>query len=197
MVGMITRPTPEYILKRLPDYHASPRYADADRAVALVFDSWSSNTCIEAVLAKVVILNSLYSTNIYGVYPVAQHIIKLNVDSRLAAGDIQLVDDMAKVLISGQQRNNLSFASKYCHWHHPDAYQIFDSFVEKLLWAYQREYQYSRFKRVELRQYPRFMQVVDDFIEHFALNDISRKDLDKYLWMEGRSLFGGQTEALA
>ncbi|HEY8355237.1 MAG TPA: hypothetical protein VIK69_09520, partial [Methylophilaceae bacterium] len=86
MTVMINEPTPDYILSRLPDFDATPRYSDADRAVGLVFSQWPTNRLIEEVLTKVVTLNTLYSTNIYGVYDVARHIVELNIDGRLTNG---------------------------------------------------------------------------------------------------------------
>ncbi len=36
------------------------------------------------------------------------------------------------------------------------------------------------------RIYPSFVSVVDQFVEHFGLVRLSRKDLDKFLWIEGK-----------
>lgn len=188
MTVMINEPTPDYILSRLPDFDATPRYSDADRAVGLVFSQWPTNRLIEEVLAKVVTLNTLYSTNIYGVYDVARHIVELNIDGRLTNGDQSLVDDIANVAIGRRTRQVLSFASKYCSWHRPECYQIYDSFVDELLWVYQREFAFATFKRVELRTYSRFIQIVDALVDHFGLQVFSRKDLDKFLWLEGRAI---------
>ena len=36
------------------------------------------------------------------------------------------------------------------------------------------------------RLYPSFVSVVDQFVEYFGLVTLSRKDLDKFLWIEGK-----------
>lgn len=185
---MLNKPTHDYVTRRLPDFDAVPRISDADRAVTLVFRQWPENKRIDEVLVKVSTLNALYSTNIYALNDVARHILELNIDSRLVAGDPNVVDEIAKVTIGGGRRYLLSFASKYCSWHHPVCYQIYDSLVDDVLWTYQRQFAFTKFKRQELRSYPRFVQVVDVLVDHCGLQAFSRKELDKFLWLEGRAL---------
>lgn len=188
---MLIKPTPEYVAVRVPDFVADSRYRDGDRAVALVFDEWPQNDRIDKVLAKVVVLNSLYTTRIYATHTLAQHIVDLNIDRRLVSGDPTLVEAIANVMIGGKPRFVLSFASKYCSWHQPEQYQVFDSLVEELLWQYKKTFRFARFKRKELRTYCRFVEIVNALVVHFGLSGFSRKDLDKFLWLEGRALRGG------
>lgn len=195
MPPMVTAPTPEYVRQRLPGFEAEPRVRDAELAVALVFSQHPLNTQVDAVLAKVAILNSLYSTSIYGLHAVAEHIVALDIDAHLVAGDVGVVDRIAQVTIGGRPRNVLSFATKYCSWHQPDRYQICDSLVENLLWQYRKQFEFARFKRQEMRTYARFVQIVDAMVEHFGLHAFSRKDLDKFMWLEGRTLARSQAPA--
>ena len=71
------------------------------------------------ILLKVAALNDFYSTNIFSVYPVAKHILSLNIDDRLMTGDVALVSDIQKVTINGVEKNFYSFATKYCSHHRP------------------------------------------------------------------------------
>ena len=155
----------------------------------MVFDQWPRNESINEVIVKVVVLNELYRTNIYDSWTVATHIVSLNIDDRLNAGDESLVRDIANVRLGGKQRTLLSFSTKYAGWHQPDLYQLFDSYVEYMLWRYQQSFAFSKFKRYELRDYPRFLRVVDDFRRFCGLTHVGRKDLDKFLWAEGRRLW--------
>jgi hypothetical protein len=50
-------------------------------------DAFPGNTQIEDVLLKVTAINRLYSTNLYAVYPMTQHIVGLNIDPRLKEHD--------------------------------------------------------------------------------------------------------------
>ena len=171
-------PTPAYVERRCAEFDAEPRYRDADRAIELAVNQWPRNTDIGAVLAKATLLNSLYSTRILGIHQMARHIAGLEIDERLDRGDRDLVEAIARATIQGKPRYNLSFASKYCAWHRPEHFQIFDSYVEELLWAYRREHGFAAFLRKELRSYPAFVRVVDTLVDHCGLRGLSRKQLD-------------------
>ena len=67
-------PTISRAKRLLAKYGTSGRYYGADPAVKLAFDAWPRNEMFEEILVKVVVLNRLYSTNIYNVYGVAEHI---------------------------------------------------------------------------------------------------------------------------
>ncbi len=74
----------------------------------------------------------------------------------LDTGSVQLVDMIARVRVGeDKQRNYLSFASKYCTWHRPKSYPIYDSRAEKCLWAYKLQFG-LRFARKDLWEYSGF-----------------------------------------
>jgi len=178
-------PTPQYVRARLHEARGKDVYYRADPAVRIVFDSCRSNCDDCNVIAKVAVLNALYATRIMNIYPVVDRILELKIDERLRAGDETLVGEIAHVRLGTRTRVLLSFASKYCAWHEPDQYQIFDSRVEAMLWGYQKRFGFAKFRRWELREYPTFARIISQFREHFGLGEFNRKDLDKFLWMEG------------
>jgi len=90
-------------------------------------------------------------------------------DPDLAAGMPGIVDRIAKLTIRGKTRRHYSFATKYCSWHQPDKYPIYDSLVERLLWAYRKEHTFADFRRSDLQDY----QI---------------KELDKFLWYTSKDL---------
>lgn len=181
----LPKPTADYVWQRIEQFDGDPRYYGAEQACGLVFEQWPRNTTLDEILVKVTVLNRLYSTNIYDVWTVADHIQKLDIDARLASGDVTLVADIARVTLGGKRRNFYSFAAKYCAWHEPDHFPIFDSYVEWILWEYKKAHAFDKFAKYELRDYPRFVSILDTFRTHFHLNDFSRKQIDKYLWIEG------------
>lgn len=65
------------------------------------------NTDMSDILLKVAALNDFYSTNIFSVYPVAKHILSLNIDDRLKNGDVALVSDIQKVTINGVEKTSI------------------------------------------------------------------------------------------
>lgn len=112
---------------------------DYDDAVGEVFKSYPQNVRLDHILIKVSILNSLYRTNIYQIYRIAQHIHQMEeekrLDSKISAGDLEAVELLRKG--HGIRRSSdvnfsdlFSFATKYCHWHQPDYFPIYDSRME-------------------------------------------------------------------
>jgi hypothetical protein len=133
------------------------------------------NDSLDAVLMKVVLLNGLYNTNVFAVMQMASHIRSLHIDDELAVASPDLVHKIADLTIRGRRRHHYSFATKYCSWHRPDEYPIFDSLVERLLWAYHREHPFAHFTRPDLQSYPKYKAVVAAFRDHFGLGPVSFK----------------------
>lgn len=162
-----TRPSPGLISKYVEMWHKSEmmeNYRLQEASLLLLFQQmWPANTKLEHVLLKVTALNAFYSTNIFDTFTVAKHIVTLNVDTRLAADDYSLVDEIAKVTIGGKAKNFYSFASKFCSHHRPTSYPIFDYFVERLLLYYKKEDSYHDFEQSDLKDYGRFVEVIRRF----------------------------------
>lgn len=116
------RPTPESIQGAAELFFEGDRdrvYADS---VRLAFETWPRNEQPEQVLAKVVLLNRLYSTNIFDVWSLTEHILRQSIDLRLERGDLDLIEAIAKqpARQSAPEREGrrvYSFATKYCAFH--------------------------------------------------------------------------------
>jgi hypothetical protein len=106
------------------------------------------------------------------------------------------VDRIAKVTIrsSGKVRYNYSFATKYCSWHNPEAYPIWDSRVDRYLWTLQKQEHFARSfsTNADLWGYPKFRTVMEEFRDCYGLGSFSFKDTDKFLWSEGIAAFSTQ-----
>jgi len=188
-------PTLTRARRLLAKHGGSRRYYGADPAVGLIFNAWPRNAVYEEILVKVIVLNRLYSTNIYNVYGVAEHIHRLDIDDRLASGDETLVWDVTHAAFAPDQNFAFySFATKYCAWHRPEVFVIYDSYVDDVLWTHQHTHQFGKFRRYELKSYPTLIKILHAFAVHFGLVDLSRKELDKYLWLEGRLAYDGVYE---
>ena len=116
--------------------------------------------------------------------------MKLNIDNRLEQGDLSLVKAIASK--DGDPilpKKFYSFATKYCSYHQPDKYSIYDRYVGLVLTELQKRDGYSDFKRIEdLTDYNRYMKALDDFRTYYGFpeNEYSKKKLDKYLWLLGK-----------
>lgn len=155
----------------------------------LFHEDYKYNTDLNEILIKCSCLNDFYSTNIFLIYPVAKKIFDLNIDNRLAKGDTTLVNDIAKVEISGKEKYFYSFATKYCSHHDSIRFPIYDYFVEKMLMYFKKEDKFSKFSKDDLRDYTKFRNVLLDFQKFYDIEEFTLRDIDKYLWIAGKEYF--------
>ena len=134
-------------------------------------------------------MNNKFITNIFKIHTVAKHIFDCNIDQELSAGNIDLVEKIATVKMKYKTRNFYSFASKYCAFHKPDIYPMYDSYVEKMLWHFKKLDKFYDFKRDELRNYQVFMDVIKRFSKFYNLQEFTLKEIDMYLWLAGKKYF--------
>jgi len=181
-------PTTDIVLNLIARFDSDHRYGPADRVLSRVFTHHPFNDALEDVLIKVVLLNGLYNTNVLAVMDMACHIRDLGIDVDLATSSSGLVDRIARLRIGDKTRRHYSFATKYCNWHRPEDYPIYDALVEKLLLLYQQQYSFAEFAKPDLRDYPRYKAIMAAFRVHFSLEDLSFKQIDKFLWWTSKDL---------
>ena len=130
----IEKPSIEQVKFYLKAWNEQENYVLQEHAlVKLFFETYPYNTDINDILIKAASLNDFYSTNIFGIFTMAKHILNLDIDKRLQEGDASLVDDIAEITIGGKERRFYSFASKYCSNHKPNLFPIYDSYVDRVL----------------------------------------------------------------
>lgn len=177
------QPTKELVWEYVARFDRDPNLQAADRALKAVFSRWPQNVEPSEVLMKVALVNALYSTNLLAIFPMAAQIRRLDIDRDLSAGNLDLVDQIARLELENGSRRHYSFATKYCSWHAPDRYPIYDSLVEGQLWQYRNSYRFAEFRRQALQDYPTFVDVVVAFQRHFALEELPFRAIDKFLWL--------------
>ena len=155
----------------------------------LFHKDYKYNTDLNEILIKCSCLNDFYSTNIFLIYPVAKNIFDLNIDKRLEQGDPSLVNDIARVNISGKEKTFYSFASKYCSHHNNIEFPIYDYFVDKMLVYFQKKDKFSNFKKDDLKDYVKFKNILIDFKKYYDIDEFNLRDIDKYLWIAGKEYF--------
>jgi len=74
-------------------------------------------------------------------------------------------------------------------FHNPNEYPIYDSYVDKLLRAYQKKDGFCS-GPLDLKDYRRFKEVLKAFLVYYELGDLSAKELDKFLRGYGKEMFG-------
>lgn len=186
----IPRPNVEEVNKYLEKWDSLENYVLQERSLdKLFFEVMPKNDKIEDILIKSSTLNDFYSTNIFSIFPVAKHILELNIDERLRKKDTKLVTDIACVEIAGKKKNFYSFASKYCSHHMPNDFPIYDSYVEKVLLYFMKKDGFAKFKQNDLREYATFKDILIEFAKYYRVDDFGLKDLDRYLWQLGKEYF--------
>ena len=183
---MLQVPTPELVASFAARFDADRRYGPADRALERLFRQWPLNAELEAVLTKVTVLNSLYSTNVFATVDMAEHIRGLSIDDELRKGSYSVVDKVARLTAGGKARRHYSFAAKYCGWHSPEQFPLYDNLVERLIWQYQKEFTFAAFKRDDLQDYERFAEVIPAFRRFFKVEQASLRSVDKFLWLSAK-----------
>ena len=184
---ILPHPTKDLVQSYVQQYNQSQ--VVVEKALTKLFGLVPDNTTFEDVLLKVVALNDLYRTAIWATYQVAEHIYSLNIDPLIRDGKPEAVNLIAKVSLGNKIRNNYSFATKYCSWHNPGVYPIYDSFVEQILWGYKKQDQFEEFYRQDLWSYDRFKQIVIKFRSYYQLDTYDLRDIDKFLWLAGKEYF--------
>jgi hypothetical protein len=154
-----------------------------------LFAKYHKNTDYDAVLVKTKVLNLLYNTAILAIGAVARPIVALSgLDTLLAAESPDAVGLIANVSIQEKKYWFFSFATKYCSWHNPTAYPIFDKNVYACLRFYRKQDRFAKFALKDLWDYSAFLGVVTEFRRFYGLEQFNFKELDKFLYQHGSSL---------
>ena len=187
-------PSVENVDSWINEWKLTVGYPEQESALNKLFlELCPNNTCLDDILIKVCALNDFYSTNIYKVFDVAKIILDMGIDDRLSSDivDASIVDELVKRTKDITGRSIYSFATKYCSHHRSSLYPIYDSYVDILL-RYYRDHEKSNdfsFSDKDLKCYSSFIQVENDFKKHFGLSYYNAKQIDKFLWQEGKKCF--------
>ena len=191
----LPKPTLDAARKLIERFEADNKAVE--HGLTELIQAFPSNSDLGHVLVKVAAINGLYATAIFGLFPVAEVITGANIDPLLQTGDPQAVEKIAKVSYADKTRWNYSFATKYCSWHRPDMYPMFDSRVDFCLRSYQASDPFSKFKQEDLWNYEKFRTIIKAFQSHYGLGELSFKQLDEFLYQLGNEYFSDRPNLTA
>jgi len=208
MIKQSTEPTAEGVRNACEQFAGDIN--GPDPALFELFERTPKNTDYKHVLLKVVTLNALYSTliRVYSkitptVYEVAHHIVSIGdeIDYGLKDGLPDIVRKISIINKGGKNFYNYSFATKYCSFHRPESYPIYDSRVYEYLRRLRnrdkhKDGGFRQFKNEELWVYPQFKSIVDEFRTHYGLQKFTYKQIDAFLYLEGGKFFGPKESAV-
>ena len=171
-------------------------YSKVDIALNHLFSQHDENYLNESdVFLKCAVLNAYYGTRIINIYAVAEYYSKIIQENHLAEqlskGSLDVVEKLRKVTMGneGKEMDFYSFATKFCSFSNPDAYPIYDKFVDMMLWELQNRDHFSSFNRKELRYYPTFVRVINDLKRFYKLDQATYRQIDNMLWLAGNETF--------
>jgi hypothetical protein len=158
-------PTPTVDLVDAAAAKFDKKYIIVEGSLGELFSWYHENTDLNHVLWKVALLNPLYQLHIPAYSPDIPDIVDVasfinsnaqEIDSALALGLPEIVNKITSIAVPGKNhRYYYSFATKFCSWHNPESYPIWDSHVDNYLWT--------------LREQGRFADAA--FVHHQSLYD--------------------------
>lgn len=187
------KPSEKMVKKYNEKWEELKDYKAQEEALNKLFSICKDNNDLSNILLKCSVLNDFYSTNIFKIYHIAQHYFnenkKSNIDKRLKEGDKSLVEDLSCVQMNDKVYCFYSFATKYCSHHNQDVYPIYDNYVDKVLRYFRRRDKLINFRNEDLKNYEKYVKIIDSFKKKYKLKGCSYTQIDKYLWLLGRKAF--------
>lgn len=99
------------------------------------------------------------------------HIQQLKIDSKLKAGDMDVVEEISRLKTGDKENRFLRFASLYCNFHRPEVYPIYSAEHMDLYKEYIDKHKLP-VKIEDMKQYSVFKKVLDDVMSRHKLNEL-------------------------
>lgn len=185
----------------LNEYHKMESYSIQEDLLQQLLKKYPDHSNKSAVETKVKLLNLFYSTGIQATNKMSDNILSIDdIDTRLFNGDKSLIAQIATLDFEGKERFNYSFATKYCAYHQPTKFPIYDSivamtfislFTKNLLPKFKYTPRKSSAKETftkgefaeKLKKYDFFVEVYDYFMDLYDLKEyFTYREIDSYIW---------------
>ena len=192
---MLPIPTIDLVQAECDAFDEEPFTKLGEQALAQLREQFPRNVEVSHILLKVLALNQIYSTriNYVDVVPLSRHIAGLGIDSLLDQGSPRAVD---LIFVCPPLPKYFSFATKFCSWHNPAAFPIYDHYVDECLWLYKKQDGFAVFHRQDLWIYEKFVEIVTSFRSHYGLTCFTYRQIDKFLWQTGDRILRERTDPL-
>lgn len=176
---------------------STPNYGEEDKLITDCLRRFPNNTERVIVAMKIALIDVNNNTHL------GQHKAKINLcelankiisikdfDKRVAAGDPELVNEIAK---SSVEINLFSFASKYCCYHNTnlygnDDYSIYDTILKKNLSKYFNDITTNQLEKLRVKvDYKSYNDYIGKKLNELKIYcPFKRRKLDRFIWYENR-----------
>lgn len=111
------------------------------------------------------------------------HILNLNIDSRMQKGDLGVVQQIAQLNTRGESYSLLHFASVYCNFHRPDLFPIYSDQYHDFYKRYIKENNLP-LDPEKITSYDVFSKALNDLVERLNLKGkLNYLHLRKFAWL--------------
>ena len=203
----ITDENLEDIVKDIED---DVKYGPENKIIDEALKKFPKNTNKSIVAMKISLIDLTNGTNLFrnlgttgGLNKLAEKITKINFDEQVKAGNLELVEELAKWTKVEIGKNLFSFISKYClyhnvHCYNRDDYAIYDSVMCENLHKYITDKEYSELTGERLRKnsftklketyrYREYVDIINFIIKKNNISvDNPRRKLDWLIWYPNR-----------
>lgn len=185
--SLLPKPTPERVRAECEAFDGEPSTRLAEDALRQLRECFPANVDPAQVIVKVIALNRLYSARVLDkdIEEMALSIVECGIDPLLKEGSPKAVE---MIIQCGGGRRYYAFATKFCSWHNPKAYAIYDGNVNESLWQYRKRDKFTPFRRDDLYDYEKLVRIIRAFQEHYGLHEFTLREIDKFLWRIGDGL---------
>lgn len=172
-------------------YNELKYWGEAREKISKYFQENPENNSEDAILIKVLLIDGLYGTHLNnipggsGALKIAEMIKRLYDEENLLGLILGGNKDAFKVMETKSEnlfgRSNLSFVTKYCHFHNKKRFPIYDKYV---LIALKDEKIQCHTKKIKPKE--NLYDVMNELLKKAELK--SFEDLDTFLWLYGMKL---------
>ena len=104
--------------------------------------------------------------------------------------DLQLLVEQYDELMFTYDAAGLSDdARKFCAHHNPEAFPIYDSYVDRMLRELRNRDRKIQFRNDDLKDYSKFVNVIRQMQKEYRIEKLSFRQVDIMLWLAGKEYF--------
>jgi len=173
----------ESLKKYIDLYKDQETYFANDKRNLEYFKAYPANTKREDILQKLSLMDDAAFHKLNALKDMTDHILRLNIDPKLARRDLSVVEEIALITLNGKKENLLHLASAYCNLHQPDVYPVYSDQYIDFYKSYIRENKLP-LNPDELGRYSVFSRALEDLItRHGIKGKLNYLQMRKFAWI--------------